>query len=45
MRELAKKQKQEEKKERNLARQNAQPDVNAAAPDENASPTAVAAGE
>ncbi len=38
MRELAKKQKQEEKKERKLARQNPQPGEDAAAPDENAIP-------
>ncbi len=45
MRELAKKQKQEEKKERKLARQNPQPGENADAPDENSPPAAMAAQE
>ena len=45
MRELAKKQKQEEKKERKLARQDPQPDSNADVPDENVPPAVRAAQE
>ena len=45
MRELAKKQKQEEKKERKLARQNPQPGETADAPDENAAPATTTAEE